>query len=83
MLPSLFRWWWEFFHSILGDSAFAKLLAGFLAIIAVPVAIGAVLAVAGLVFGTFSQKQEEFRRSGKAFALQMRVRQFIRDLFKR
>jgi hypothetical protein len=78
MLPSLFRWWWEFFHSILGDTAFAKFLAGALALVVTPVAFFAVLGSIALVLSLVL--------SGigpRADRLAMRFAYYIRDLFKR
>jgi len=75
MFPSLFRWWWEFFHSILGDSAFANFLAGALALVVTPVAIVAQasfsLALIGVVVYVFGPLGE---RLFKRFAFYMRDR---------
>jgi len=78
MLPSLFRWWWEFFHSILGDTAFAKFLAGALALVVTPVAffavLGSIAALFGIVIYVFQPGADR---------LAMRFAYYIRDLFKR
>lgn len=84
MLPSLFRWWWEFFHSILGDSVFAKFVAGALALIATPVAAFALfVSVAALfVVVVYALRPLASRLLPLADRLLMRVAYYIRDLFK-
>jgi|688.fasta_scaffold1379628_1 hypothetical protein len=81
----LLRWWWEFFHSILGDTAFAKVLAGVLALIVTPVAffalLGSIVALVGVVVFGFRPLTD--RLAPRADRLAMRFAYYIRDLFKR
>lgn len=88
MLQSIVRSLWEFFNSILGDSPFAKLLAGLLAI-GCPIALFFVLRAAGwgesLTDSPDSnakpeRPKNEFVRSGKAFALEMSIARFLRRI---
>ena len=82
MIVTFVRSTWEFFHSILGDSAFAKLLAGVLTLLS-PFALIAVIGLAGMFLLPLGKKHEEFRRSGKAYALEMGVRRFFRRIMGR
>jgi hypothetical protein len=78
MLPSLLRWWFEFFSSVLGDSAFAKFLAGALALVVTPVAVVAqasfFLALLGVVVYVFGPLGERLLK---------RVAFYMRDRSKR
>jgi hypothetical protein len=78
----MLRGTWEFFHSILGDSVFAKLVAGALALV-IPV-----LFVGNIVRNMASEPASKKPRNphgieGKLYALEMRISQFFRDLIKR
>ncbi len=78
----MLRGTWEFFHSILGDSVFAKLVAGVLALV-IPV-----LFVGTMVRGMASEPASKKPRNphglaGKLYALEMSIIRFFRDLLNR
>jgi hypothetical protein len=88
MFQSVLRSLWEFFNSILGNSPFAKLLAGFLTIGCLN-GLFAMLRAAGWGESPTDKPdcdskpvrpRNEFVRSGKAFALEMSIIRFFRRI---
>jgi hypothetical protein len=82
IIVPMLRGTWEFFHSILGDSVFAKLVAGALALV-IPV-----LLVGNIVRNMASEPASKKPRNrhgidGKLYALEMRIARFFRDLLNR
>ena len=77
MFQSVLRSLWEFFNSILGNSPFAKLLAGFLTIGCLN-GLFAMLRAAG--WGESLTDSPVGKRSGTASALEISIARFFRRI---
>jgi len=77
MVPRLVQSLWEFFNSILGNSPFAKLLAGLLAIGCL---IGLVATLRAAGWGESLTDSPVGKRSGTASALEISIARFFRRI---
>lgn len=82
MLVTFLRSSWEFFHSILGDSVFAKFLAGALTLV-LPVLFFAKVIRQSAAEPPSKKPRDADGLSGALYALEMRITRYFRDLLKR